>query len=84
MEKPARAASSEKAASNSAAEISLRSNRAQALRSGSVALIRRMVSGGTPIRASSRLKASNGLVRMTPPKSQSTAEIVVEPVTARS
>ena len=37
----------------------------------------RMKSRGSPVRSSKRLKASNGLERMTPPKSKNVARIVM-------
>jgi len=47
--------------------------RAQALVCGSTALTDRMKSTGKPFARSYSLNASNGLLRMTPPKSQNTA-----------
>ena len=65
------------------ATTSLRSSRAHAFVSGLVALTERMKSAGRPCSASYRLNASNGLDRMTPPKSQSTARIMTgEPTMA--
>ena len=58
--------------------ISLRSNRAHALASGSAALTRLMKSCGSPFDDSYRLNASNGLARITPPKSKNTALITVD------
>jgi hypothetical protein len=72
---PSTADSSANTVSNPAGESSLRSRRAHALVCGSVALTDRMKSSGRPCSRSYRLKASNGLDRMTPPKSQSTAEM---------
>src|ERR687892_152615 len=52
---------------------SLRSRRAQALVSGSVALSRRRNPSGKPLARSYRENASNGLLKTTPPKSKMTA-----------
>ena len=60
---------------NSSNVTSLRSNRAHAFASGFVELIVRMKSVGSPWCSSKRLKASNGLDRMTPPKSKKAARI---------
>ena len=76
MSWPRATASSRNSTSKRPASISERSNRAQALWSGLVALTVRMKSDGRPRSRSNRLKASKGDVVITPPKSQITASIV--------
>ena len=70
---PASRHSASKRSQNSSKATSLRSNRAQALVSGLVELIVRMKSRGRPFRSSKPLNASNGLDRITPPKSKNAA-----------
>ncbi len=55
---------------------SARSNFARAFSRWLAALVRRMMSAGSPRSVSNRVKASNGEEVSTPPKSQITASIV--------
>ena len=58
---------------------SARSNFAQAFSRWLAALVRRMMSAGSPRSVSYRVNASNGEVVSTPPKSQITASIIISP-----
>ncbi len=69
----ARSDSARKAAANPSRSSSLRSKRAHAFVSGSVALTRRRKPAGKPCSSSYRANASNGDDDSTPPKSHSTA-----------
>src|SRR5271163_675928 len=72
---PSASASAAQATAKVSMSISLRSRRAHALSSGLAALTRRMNPGGRPRSVSRWANASNGLVEMTPPKSNITARI---------
>ncbi len=75
------APSASNSAANSRSKVSMstsaRSNFAQAFCQWLAALVRRMISAGSPRSFSKRAKASNGEVVSTPPKSQITASIII-------
>ncbi len=81
MRWPAASASASKSWQNSSSDTSLRSSSAHAFVSRFVALRPRRNPRAAPASRSYRLNASNGLVRMTPPKSKSTASITLVSVT---
>src|ERR1700754_4026638 len=74
---PSRRDSAANSRSKASRSTSARSNFAQAFSRVLAALVRRMMSAGSPRAASNRAKASNGEVVSTPPKSQITASIIV-------
>src|SRR4051794_20225768 len=74
---PSARVSAANSSSNAARSISARSNFAQAFSRWLAALVRRMMSAGSPRAVSNRANASNGEVVSTPPKSQITAAMVM-------